>query len=152
MVFMRLISHRGNITGPNPELENRPTYIDLAIDLGYDVEIDVRTKNDSLFLGHDFPQYQTSLEWLNKRKEHLWVHCKDFRSLSFLSKTRLNIFYHKIEDYTIISNGVIWAHNLENFNEDCIIPLITEQEALEYNNQPAYGICSDFIKLLDRQK
>jgi hypothetical protein len=38
---MIYISHRGNIDGKKPHLENNPTYIDEAIDLGYDVEIDL---------------------------------------------------------------------------------------------------------------
>ena len=39
---MKLIAHRGNIHGENPSEENKPEYIDAAIDKGYDVEIDVR--------------------------------------------------------------------------------------------------------------
>ena len=40
---MKIISHRGNIRGPNPEKENRPSYIDCALGNGYDVEIDINT-------------------------------------------------------------------------------------------------------------
>ena len=36
------ISHRGNIKGPNMDRENRPSYVDAALQLGYDVEVDVR--------------------------------------------------------------------------------------------------------------
>ena len=32
---MKLIAHRGNISGPNPEKENHPDYILEAIRLGY---------------------------------------------------------------------------------------------------------------------
>ena len=38
---MILISHRGNINGKKPDLENKPEYIQNAIKLGYNVEIDV---------------------------------------------------------------------------------------------------------------
>ena len=38
---MILISHRGNINGRQPNLENLPEYIDSALELGYDVEIDI---------------------------------------------------------------------------------------------------------------
>ena len=48
---MILISHRGNINGRIPDLENSPDYIDAAIKLGYDVEVDVWFYNDSFFLG-----------------------------------------------------------------------------------------------------
>ena len=56
---MKLIAHRGNVTGPNPLRENSLEYIDDAIKLGYDVEIDVRhiEWEQQLYLGHDECQY-----------------------------------------------------------------------------------------------
>ena len=36
----RIIAHRGNIGGSNPEVENNPEQIDKCIAEGYDVEID----------------------------------------------------------------------------------------------------------------
>ena len=47
---MKIISHRGNIRGPIPDKENRPSYIDCAIGNGYDVEIDVRSINGELWV------------------------------------------------------------------------------------------------------
>ena len=35
-----LISHRGNTSGINKELENSPKYIEGAIHNGYEVEVD----------------------------------------------------------------------------------------------------------------
>jgi hypothetical protein len=49
---MILVSHRGNISGPNKERENSPQYIQEALDLKYDVEVDVWV-NDEIWLGHD---------------------------------------------------------------------------------------------------
>ena len=55
---MKLIAHRGNITGPKPELENSPDYIFEAIKKGFDVEVDVWYGTDGKFmLGHDNPDY-----------------------------------------------------------------------------------------------
>ena len=48
-----LISHRGNLTGKQPELENTPKYIDRAIAKGFYCEIDVHGKDGALYLGHD---------------------------------------------------------------------------------------------------
>ena len=73
---MILISHRGNINGKNVEMENHPSYIDTALNLWYDVEIDVWYIDGVLFLGHDNPQYEVSLEWLEHRSPSLWIHCK----------------------------------------------------------------------------
>ena len=55
---MYLISHRGNLDGPNVKDENKPNYILYALSKGYDVEIDVRIYKDKFFLGHDEPQYK----------------------------------------------------------------------------------------------
>jgi hypothetical protein len=39
---MKIISHRGNLTNPDPDLENRPDRIEEVISKGFDCEIDVR--------------------------------------------------------------------------------------------------------------
>ena len=37
---MILISHRGNLNGPQPENENKPEYVEIALK-NFNVEIDV---------------------------------------------------------------------------------------------------------------
>ena len=71
---MILISHRGNINGPRKELENKPQYIENALKLGYDVEIDVWSIDRVFYLGHDKPQYEVSRWFLHNEK--LWCHAK----------------------------------------------------------------------------
>ena len=66
---MKLISHRGNLEGENPLLENSPEYIDEAIESGFDVEVDVRCEDHQFYLGHDDPQYYVPMSWLVKRKD-----------------------------------------------------------------------------------
>ena len=46
---MILISHRGNISGVRSENENNPNYINAALKLGYEVEVDVRFENGKFF-------------------------------------------------------------------------------------------------------
>ncbi len=77
---MIIISHRGNIRGPIPDKENRPSYIDCAIGNGYHVEIDIRSIDGELWLGHDFPQYKVDHNWLDKRRHYLWLHCKNLEA------------------------------------------------------------------------
>ena len=60
---MILISHRGNIDGKNLEQENSPKYIDNAISLGYDVEVDIWLIGRELYLGHDNPDYQIEISF-----------------------------------------------------------------------------------------
>ena len=66
---MILISHRGNINGKFESFENEPTYIDKAINEGFDVEVDVwyiKTEQFGwmLFLGHDKPDYGVNFKCL----------------------------------------------------------------------------------------
>ena len=146
-----LISHRGNTeTDSNTYLENTPSYIDLAISLGFNVELDVRTKNGDIYLGHDRPETKIKKSWLTDRQEHLLVHCKDFASLSILIDTSLAVFFHEQEDYTVISNGLIWAHETKNLTENCIIPILGQEIStqLQELDQKIYGVCSDFISLV----
>ena len=148
---IKLISHRGNINGCNPKLENTPDYIKDAIHLGYDVEIDIWYSNNTLWLGHDNPEYQIDLHFLLENANKLWVHCKNFEALSHLLKEEsLKLFYHKKEEYTIISNNLIWAHNISNVNEKCIIPLLSKNDVKNWKPTKVYGVCSDYIDLVKK--
>ena len=109
---MVLISHRGNLEGPNLNHENTRDYIDDAIEEDYEVEIDVWSIDGRLWLGHDLPTYEVKYDWLLDRRSWLWIHCKNFKALSDLSTSPLITFYHSKEDYTLLSNGMIWAHNI----------------------------------------
>ena len=61
---MILISHRGNLTGPNKKWENNPEYIRKALDDGYNVEIDVWYENSTFYLGHDEPTHKINVNFL----------------------------------------------------------------------------------------
>jgi hypothetical protein len=51
-----IIAHRALLNGPNKALENQPSSIEKAIELGFYVEIDVWSVNHKWFLGHDKPE------------------------------------------------------------------------------------------------
>jgi hypothetical protein len=145
---MILISHRGNINGPIPDKENRPSYIDSAIQLGYDVEVDLRFVDGEFWLGHDEPQYKIELSWMRLRKTKLWFHCKDINSALILSKLDedFKYFCHSQESYVCTSHKYLWVHDLtSDINDKCIIPLLTKQDIKNYNNNKSYAICTDFV-------
>jgi hypothetical protein len=104
---MKWIAHRGNINGINTERENHPDYIDEAISLGYDVEIDMWWIDGRTYLGHDEPQYEVDDMWLAERVDKLWVHCKNIELLNWIVNTSLNYFWHTIDSYTLISNKMV---------------------------------------------
>jgi hypothetical protein len=41
-----IISHRGNLTGSDQKLENKPEQIEKVINMGFDVEVDLRFENN----------------------------------------------------------------------------------------------------------
>ena len=146
---MKVISHRSNISGPNPLLENHPDQIDKCIKLGYDVEVDVRLINDSFYLGHDSPDYSVSLEWINERKDNLWIHCKDLNSLDKFSteQSDLNYFWHQEDDYTLTSMGFIWTYPGKKVSNSRGVLVMPEWNGgvENLNKYDCYAVCTDYI-------
>ena len=144
---MKIISHRGNVRGPIPEKENRPSYIDCAIGNGYDVEIDLRIFDGELWLGHDVPQYKVEHSWLQPRKEYLWIHCKDLAAAK--ECWEYQSFCHMGDPYTYTSTGKIWLHDLSmKIDNNVIIPLIDDIDYSPMNGDP-YAICTDHPYLIN---
>lgn len=146
---MIYISHRGNLYGPNPERENSPAYIQEAIEQEFHVEIDLRMLNGIPHLGHDFPEYPVSEQWLLERKDYLWIHAKEYASLQWVhARQGLIYFCHEHDTYTLVSNGKIWCHDWKNeMNEHCVLPLITKASVESYNylHHTLYAVCSDYL-------
>lgn len=137
---MFLISHRGNLNGPNIKDENNPDYIMEALSKDFDVEIDVRNYKNKLYLGHDEPMYEVNESFLINKK--LWCHAKDVYALEKLRQIDSIYFWHQNDDYTITSNGYFWTYPGITLVENsiCVMPEISE-----YININCKGICSDFI-------
>jgi hypothetical protein len=147
---MKLISHRGNLSGPNKNLENKQNQIEKIISLGFDCEIDVRTQDEELFLGHDSPDFQISFDWLTSLSDNLWIHCKDLKTLSFLSNTNsnLNYFWHDKDSYTITSKGNIWVFPGKPVpvNGVLVLPENIGLMAKDIDSSLYFGVCSDYIR------
>lgn len=151
---MKIISHRGNINGPVFEKENRPSYIDCAIALNYEVEVDVRFIDGDFWLGHDEAQYRINKSWMDLRKDKLWFHCKNIESSLELLKMNegYKYFCHFQDNYVITSSGKIWVHDLlGKINQDCIIPLLDLESINTYNNDIPYAICSDYVSICNKK-
>ena len=143
---MKLISHRGNLSGPNPEQENQPEYIAEALKQGYDVEIDVWFKDDKFMLGHDEPQYEFPFELIDQHYPKLWIHCKNIDALSKLNEldpngSKVNYFWHENDLGVLTSKSYIWSTNLIN-NGILVMPELFNKQPIE----TTMGICSDYIE------
>jgi len=140
---MILISHRGNINGPISEKENHPDYILQAVGKGYNVEIDVWYKNGEFWLGHDSPQYKTSVEFL--KNEKFWCHAKNLKALDKMLEHDIHCFWHQEDDFTLTSRGYIWTYPKQNITPRSIAMCVDENYV---NVEGCYGICSDYLETL----
>ena len=150
---MRLISHRGNVDGKYPQYENLPEYVDKALNLGYDVEVDLWIDNDGYYLGHDEPTYPINLKWLTDRYLHLWIHCKDVATLhEFSTKTSgYNFFFHDKDDYTLTSKQYIWAYPGKSYTDHTVMVMPEWKEDVDWDTLRAtncFGICTDYPQRL----
>jgi len=144
---MILIAHRGNTNGKN-DMENHPSYLELALNLGYYVETDVWFINDLLYLGHDKPKYPVLLSFLENDK--IICHCKNMEALEFLIKNpKIHCFYHDKDDYTITSKGWIWCYSMKPVPDNgiMVMPNINDKSYLKQNILKCKGICCDNLNI-----
>lgn len=140
---MILISHRGNINGKNSEMENHPSYIDEAISLGFDVEVDMWWIDGRTYLGHDEPQYEVDDIWLTERIDKLWIHCKNVELLYWIRTTILHYFWHEEDTLTLTSKGYMWVYPGKQpiVGSIAVMPEIHNDDVSK-----CLGICSDVIE------
>ena len=143
---MILISHRGNLSGPNPELENNPKYILDAYNAGFNVEIDVWSWDNKFYLGHDEPQH--IVDWRFLTKTGLWCHAKNFEALVLLKKYAANCFWHDRDDHTLTSSGYIWTYPGKPYGLKSIVVCTTLENTKVLQKENLHGICSDYVGVL----
>lgn len=144
---MIIISHRGNLVGSEPQLENGPPQIKEAIKLGFDVEVDVWLKDGQFLLCHDLKKdtvYPVSYNFFVEHKKNLWLHAKNAEALFFFKSKGFNVFWHENDQFTLTNKGYIWTHvnNKANFYcKESIVLLFDKVPILDFDFK---GICTDF--------
>ena len=138
---MNIISHRGNINGRDIENENHPSYINNALNKGFDCEIDVWYKNNQFYLGHDDPTYLISKDYLVNDK--LWCHAKNIEALYEMLNNNIHCFFHLTDDVTLTSRGYMWTFIGKKLTKlsIAVLPELYPEQDLSI----CYGICSDNI-------
>lgn len=140
---MKLIAHRGNISGPHPTRENEPAYLDEAIECGFDVEVDLWYMDGKWWLGHDGPQYEVSPDWITKREDVLWCHCKNLSALNQMVEGMggyINYFWHESDTYTLTSWGYIWTYPEKPCGPNSILVDLTGKAS----HDGLMGVCTDY--------
>lgn len=134
---MIIISHRGNLDGRNPNLENNPEYIDFALSKGFDVEIDVWYLNGSYYLGHDKPDHKVDIGWL--KNENFWCHAKNVDAMEKMMEDGIHYFWHENDRFTLTSKGIPWCYP-NNYNKNGIVVIL--DDSLPSNL--ISGVCTDY--------
>jgi hypothetical protein len=140
---LKVISHRGNLYGPDKENENTPSQILLAIQKGFDVEIDFWSEDNRLFLGHDYPEHEIPIDFLRDNEQSLWIHCKSLEAIDLLKRLlpNSNFFWHQEDDFTLTNLGYIWTYpGKETIASSVIVDLSSNPNA----KLSAFGICTDY--------
>lgn len=146
------ISHRGNLEGRIAELENDPAYIEKAIKSGYMAEVDFWSVDDRIYLGHDEGQHDITMDWLNTRKQHLLVHCKNREAFDVALKSGLHAFWHTDEDYVMTSWGYTVGYPGKLSAGPRFILAVPErhwENVLDCKPFITFGVLSDYVKLLN---
>ena len=137
---VKIISHRGNLNGPNKKTENTVKQIDFVLNEDFDCEIDVWLINEKLYLGHDNPENEITLNWLDMHKQSLWIHCKNFEALNFFKNldSTFNYFWHQKDDFTLTSKGYIWTYPEQKYDKNFVIVKLDNNKNLDL-----HGVCTD---------
>ena len=138
---MIFISHRGNLYGPNSQLENTEEHIKEAIEKNYFVEVDVWKLKETWWLGHDIPQHETSKDFI--KQKGLLLHAKNLEAFKVMLDLGLHCFWHQEDSYTLTSRGLIVSYPGYAAGNDviCMKPELMSTDTIEQ----CYAICSDYV-------
>lgn len=136
---MKIISHRGNLIGREPQKENNPSYIQAAIQAGYEVEIDVWCVDGNLYLGHDSPDYLTDINFL--KNSRLWCHAKNTEAFSYMLQNGIRCFWHETDTYTLTSFGEVWCYL---WVKHPVGITVYPEPPPTYGWENTYGVCTDY--------
>ncbi len=142
---MLIISHRGNIDGPDSTLENNPIHIKQLLDRGVNVEVDVRCTNGQLWLGHDNLVNAIDSDFL--RHHCIWAHAKNVEALTIMLSLGIHCFWHEEDHYTLTSRNFIWTHpkvDLSVLSQSTLNRIIVVSNDKQINHK-VYGICTDYL-------
>ena len=148
---MELIAHRGNVSGPNLRLENKPEYVDKALSQGFKAEVDLWVTARGFFLGHDEPLYSIDEQYLIDRSTFLYVHLKNEYCKTWSKISLVEFFEHDQQKFVFTSKDTKWYFPSQELFLDGVnlMPELHYADlsfiAAEYLD---IQICSDFVELI----
>jgi hypothetical protein len=140
---MKFISHRGNLTGVFPELENSPDYIMAAVAADFDVEVDVWYVDGKILLGHDAPTYEVDLDFIKNTR--FWCHAKNPEALEFMLDNGVHCFWHESDQRVLTSRGYVWTYPYKQLINNSIVVILDKELDYDYVSR-AIAVCGDFVQ------
>lgn len=140
---MKYISHRGNLKGTDPLLENEPGYIQDALEAGFDVEIDVWFVDGKFMLGHDEPIYDVGVKFL--LNDRLWCHAKNPQALEVMLAAGVHCFWHENDERTLTSKGFVWTYPHKQLVDRSVVVILDKELDYEYISR-ADAVCGDYVQ------
>lgn len=140
---MIIISHRGNIDGPNPKTENTVFQTMAAWFMGFDVEVDIWRVDGIFYLGHDAPTERVYI--LIHEMPRFWFHCKNIEAIRyFLGTLGANYFFHITDDVALTGSNYLWTYPGKEITDRSIAVL--PESVPEWDIKKAFGVCTDYPK------
>jgi hypothetical protein len=142
------VCHRGNLYGPVKEMENNFGVLLQRSIQGYHVEVDVWYRDQTLWLGHDKPEYKITMDWLAKSKRRL-IHAKDGLTFEYLLNESgrlaldLHVFYHTDEDYVLSNKGLVICYPGKPLLKGSLCMMPERATYTQEELQTCFSICTD---------
>lgn len=146
------IAHRGNYNGKLPERENTVSYINEAIDAGYNVEVDAWLIDGVWMLGHDFPKDKVDISFFERPE--VWTHAKNLVGyVSLFHNPKVHTFWHNKDDFVFTSKGIKWANiNILTHDGVMVMPEFNDYyiQMFRLGHLDPLGICSDDFRIFNK--
>ena len=139
---MKIISHRGNLNGPQKE-DNVISQLEKVAETML-VEVDVWRLGLKWYLGHDGPEREVSYDFI--ANPNFILHAKNLKALYSLSVTELHYFWHQEDDFTLTSKNFIWTYPKKEVTPLSIIVCQTLEEVEKYKTKNIWGSCTDYVE------
>lgn len=148
---MIIISHRGNLNGPNEYCDNNVHHINMLLDNNKHVEIDVWYIDNKWFIGHDKPVHNVGIDFL--KRQNLWLHAKNIDAACMLRTLDVNYFSHDNDLYVLTSKLFMWVHHkfdLSTISDEIllnfVVVVLPEKSTIDIKLlRKCYAICTDYV-------
>ena len=134
------ISNRGNLAGKDPDEENKPDYINKALEYGVCVKTDIWAIKNKTVTGTEHPSTGINLELFDSEK--LLIQARNPAALLLLLKEGYHCFWRESDTLIMTNLNFMLSYAGSIFPKSII--MLPEENTIITNND-YMGICSDFI-------